>query len=698
MTTTALTRCRRSLIGLTLAAATLLFAPVLAHADSASSLTVIGTSDVSDSGLMQNVIQPRFHAAFPQYTFKYIGTATGTAINSAKNGSQGASVLIVHAASLENQFVAGGFSQEPFGRAIFINDFILAGPTADPAAVAADGSHNVVQAFADVAKAGINGGGSPLVTFVSRGGTPGTTVQEHAIWAQVRASGLAPAGLTLCTLSAANGGGETPVLANQVTNSGDPCPNSGAVPTGGALPGWYVTTGVTQGPNVVLANACNGFPSGANTCYVFSDRGTFDYLSAGNGAAAANNPAGIPNLKIVTRGPQDANAPLGPTGLINYFHAYIINPAKPGETVNLQAAKDFVDLLTSPDLQGQLQFYLNATSDTAGPPFIADASPTITATGIPATATAGRTVTVTGTVTNAQPGFAAINNKPVSVDELIGGLPVPVGQGTTDATGHYSVSFAPTSSGSYQVSTGQIQQIENGTLNPPFGDILSPAASTATTMNLQGAVTLSSAKASSGGITVAGSVLPVAPDSNAQVTILARPQGSTRTFSDVGGGSLTSGQSSFGLSGSVSPGKWQIEVSYSDPGRLLAATSAPTSVTVPNPSTTVSFKKVSVTKGRLTVTGTLSQSPTASSARVTLLGLRTTTVKLTNRKATRHAPLARTAAAGFGSIAHATVRSGSTRFTIRATLRRGYRWVLQLEYRQSGQPTSDSRARTVDVH
>jgi tungstate transport system substrate-binding protein len=704
MTTTALLERRHVVRGLLIAAtplvaaAMLFLAPTIARADSASSLTVVGTSDVSDSGLMQNVIQPRFHAAFPAYTFKYIGTATGNAINSATSGSQGASVLIVHAPSLENQFVANGFSEEPFGRAIWINDFVFAGPTADPAAVGTDGSNNIAQAFADVAKAGYNKGGTPAATFVSRGGTPGTTVQEHQIWQLVDSSGLRPNGVILCGLSTANGGGETPIASG---NDGDPCPNNGAVPTTG-LPAWYVSTGLTQGPNVVAANTCN-FASPSNTCYVFTDRGTYDYLSAGNGAAAANNPAGIPSLKIVTRGPQPATAPGGAFALTNYFHAYIINPSKPNETVNLTAAQDFVNLITSPDVQGQLQFYLNSTTDPAGPPFIADASPTITASGLPGTATAGHPVTVTGTVTNAQPGFAVIDNKPVAVNEIVGGFPIPVGSGTTDSTGHYSVTFTPTSSGSYQVSTGQIQQIEKGSLSPAFGDILSPAASNAITMNVHSAVALSTAKASAGGFTVTGKLTPGSPDANGRVTLLARHQGSKGAFSHVGGGSLTTGQSTFGFSGGVRPGKWQVEVSYSDPGRLVSSTSTSRNVTVPTASTTVSFNKISVKNGNLTVSGKLSQGPTASSARVTLLGLRTTTVKLTKtkkttHKTTRHAPLARAAAVGFSQVTHVTVKSGKTTFTIHAKLKRGYRWVLQLEYRQSGQPTSDSRARTVDVH
>ncbi len=115
-----------------LAAAILLVAPALASADTSSTLTVIGTSDVSDSGLIPNVIQPGFTKAYPQYTFKYIGTGTGNAIAQAESGAAGASVLIVHAESLENQFVAGGYSYEQYGRALWTNDFVLAGATVRP--------------------------------------------------------------------------------------------------------------------------------------------------------------------------------------------------------------------------------------------------------------------------------------------------------------------------------------------------------------------------------------------------------------------------------------------------------------------------------------------------------------------------------------------------------------------------------------
>ena len=107
-------RDRRRLVALLaglLGVIALLLVPSLARADTSSTLTVVGTSDVSDSGLVPNLIQPQFEKAYPQFTFKYIGTATGTAIASAESGTSGASVLIVHAASLENQFVAQGYSR-----------------------------------------------------------------------------------------------------------------------------------------------------------------------------------------------------------------------------------------------------------------------------------------------------------------------------------------------------------------------------------------------------------------------------------------------------------------------------------------------------------------------------------------------------------------------------------------------------------
>ncbi len=432
------------------------------------------------------MIQPQFHAQFPQFTFKYSGSATGAAILAAENGTGGPSALIVHAPSLENQFVAQGFSlNNQFGNAIFTNDFILAGPaTADAAHanVASNASNNIVQAFADVATAG-NGG---TATFESRGGSstaPGTTVAEHGIWNLLNSSGLKPPDsvLVLCKVSDADGGGMTPIKSSVQATSGQDCPDGGTVIQTDA-PSWYLINTGNQANNVNIANACTAAPGGANSCYVFTDRGTFDFLSSSNSPSAPN---GIPNLTILTRN-NSASAPGGANALINYFHVYIINPSKPGETVNTTAAQDFVNFLTSPTFQAQVKVYLNTTTDPGGPPFVPDASPVITQSGLPSLVAGGKTVTVTGTVTNAEPAFPALSGKTVSVDQIAGAIPVHVASGTTDTTGHYSITFTPTSSGSYQVSTGAISQIEIASLNPAYGDILSPAATPAGTMNVRG--------------------------------------------------------------------------------------------------------------------------------------------------------------------------------------------------------------------
>src|SRR5262245_53886981 len=172
-----------------------------ANADDSSTLTVVGTSDVFDSNLVQTVIKPGFEAAHPGITLNYVSKGTGAAIDFAKAGT--ASALLVHAASLENQFVGQGYSLEPFGRAIFWGDYVLLGPASDPAGVmTGSSSEDIVQAFQKIAAAGANGD----ATFVSRGGTPGTTVQEHAIWALT-------SGVDTCTVDNTNGGGSQPSTA-----------------------------------------------------------------------------------------------------------------------------------------------------------------------------------------------------------------------------------------------------------------------------------------------------------------------------------------------------------------------------------------------------------------------------------------------------------------------------------------------------
>ena len=656
-----------------------MFAPALASADTASSLTVVGTSDVSDSGLIPNLIQPRFERAFPQFTFKYVGSATGAAIQSAMNGTGGPSALIVHAASLENQFVANGFSlNNQFGNAIWTNDFVFAGSPADPAGVGANAANNIAQAFADVATAGAAGN----AVFFSRGGTnnaSGTTVEEHTLWALLGSSGLAPAGLVLCNVSAADGGGATPIKSTVQATSGQPCPDSGSVSQADA-PSWYFINGGNQAANVVATNACTAGGANGNNCYSLTDRGTFDYLASGT------DPAGkIPNLKIVTRD-NSASAPGGANELINYFHVYIINPSKPGETVNQTAAQDFVNFLTSPTIQGDLKGYLANTGDPAGPPFVADASPHLTVNGLPKTYQAGKPLTVSGQVTNAQPGFPAPSGATVTLSEIVAGVPVNLATAKTNASGSYSIRFSPTSSGSYEVSTGQISQVEIPTLNPVYGDILSPAASTPVPVAVQSKVSGLTVKSVGGRALVVGSVAPGNGHAKATVTFLARKNGSHGAFKKVTVDKLGANDGNFAASlplattAKATKG-WQIKAKFQDGKQVLSSTSATKNVTVqPAPHASTKLGSVKVSNGNLTVHGSVFPKPT-SGAKVQLLALNTATGSPDR----------------FRVFKTVNIGRGKKQFTLHAKLKRGTRWILELKYIQKGEASGFSKLRTIAV-
>lgn len=563
-------RSRRLSAPLAVLAATItLLSPSLARADSSSTLTVVGTSDVSDSGLIQNVIQPAFEAAYPQYTFKYIGTATGTAITDAETGAVGASALIVHAASLENQFVAGGYSYEKDGRALWTNDFVLAGPTADPAGVRATAANNVAQAFADLAGAGIAG----RAEFVSRGGTPGTTVEEHRIWALVAQGNLEPAGLVLCTVNAANGGGDTPIAAGAGVANGQPCPNGGALPTGSTLPSWYAATGLTQGPNVIAANACSGYASGANSCYVFTDRGTYDYLQSGT------DPAGsAPNLTILTQH-NSATAPGGQYALVNYFHGYIVNPSKRGETVNLPAAQDFLNLITSPTIQAKLSSYLSGSA--GGAPFTADASPLITTTKkLPKRYTASTPLRIFGTVANAQPGYPALHGVVVTLNHVAGSVTLPVTTARTNAKGAFTIKATLPASGSYTLSTPQFSQVENSALNPVYGDTLSPALTSASKVSVRGVVSSLHAVSLGGRALVTGAVSPSNGHVKGRVVVSARRPGPNDRYRTLTRLKLAPTDGRFAAVVALAPGRWQIRTSFADRGTVRASRARTTRVMV----------------------------------------------------------------------------------------------------------------------
>jgi tungstate transport system substrate-binding protein len=524
--------------------------PVASHADTTSTVTVVGTSDVFDSDLVQQVIKPDFEKAYPKYTLNYVSQGTGAAIAYAEAGT--ASALLVHAASLENQFVGSGYSLEQYGRAIFYGDYVLLGPASDPAGALSGGapSHDIVAAFEKIAAAGAAG----HANFVSRGGTPGTTVQEHAIW------GLTT-GVTTCPVLSTSGGGDVPDQ------------NGGACTTP-ALPSWYHTTGLTQGPNVVNGDTCN-YPSASagNNCYVLTDRGTFQYLES-QGA--------LSHLKVVVN--DEGGTSTQQNLLVNSFHAYALNPTKFTSSnvhINQPGAEAFLTWLTSPVGQAEVNAY--DPGDSGNPPFKEDAAPALTASRSSTAVTGGKSVTVSGSLTNKVPGTPSLAGVAMTLTAKPagGGASTTVGTTSTSATGAYSFAVTPTGTASYTVSSAAIAQVENATLTPLFGDLLEPTSKAVGSVTVKAAAAIKTLTATTKGVvTVKGTLAPKVVGSGATVRVLVARSG--HAFHRKLVEPLKTGASTFTAKVTLKTGAtWRIEVQYVNSGSVSAGTSAPKSVHVP---------------------------------------------------------------------------------------------------------------------
>ncbi len=97
-----------------------------------------------------------------------VAVGTGQALKNARNGD--GDVLLVHAKSAEIKFVSEGYGVERFD--VMYNDFIIVGPSADPAGVS--GMSDPVSALKKIARS------SSL--FASRGDNSGTHKKEIALW------------------------------------------------------------------------------------------------------------------------------------------------------------------------------------------------------------------------------------------------------------------------------------------------------------------------------------------------------------------------------------------------------------------------------------------------------------------------------------------------------------------------------------
>jgi tungstate transport system substrate-binding protein len=539
-------------LALTASATVLASAPAAQSADK-TVFTLVGTSDVSDSDLVYKVLEPRFEALYPQYDLQYVAQGTGAALTTARSGN--AAAAIVHAAGIENQFVADGFSLEQYGRLVFWGDYVLLGPNSDPAGVAASASTDIVSAFEKVAAAGAAG----QATFVTRGGTPGTAVQEHALWKLT-------SGLATCAIGNPSGGGTRPV---DPSDSSRTCtsPDNETAPDGAKRPAWYVSgSSTSQAQNINIANTCS-FTNG--NCYVFTDRGTYKNLRA-QGLAQ--------NLKIVTRDNNPA-ARGGRDALINVFHAYGVNPAKfanPAATkTDPVAAKLFLDFITSTTTQEAIGAFLAEDGDQA---FIPAAAPVNTTEPTLKAYAEGRKVKIKGAIANAVPGYPSLGGVPVTLLRVDAGNPLAVpkvvARATTDATGAYTLKKKQLKTGyAYRVGVPQIAKVELTTLNPVFGSLI-----TASSTDL-GTVTgyqVKPVKNLGNGRFVLSGKLKSKSDGKGTLKVLAGRGGKLKNIGKV---KLKNNKARFAFRGRLAPGTYNVRLVFTDKGETVKTTSKVLKVT-----------------------------------------------------------------------------------------------------------------------
>lgn len=157
-------------------------------------LRLATTTSTENSGLLAELLPPFEQAN--DCAVDVIAVGTGKAIKLGETGD--VDVIMVHARSKEDKFVAAGFGIDR--RDVMYNDFVLLGPDTDPAGI--KGGSDATAAMGKIA--------TSKSTFVSRGDDSGTHSREKQLW---KKAGVTPAGDWY--LEAGRGMGEVIVMAGE---------------------------------------------------------------------------------------------------------------------------------------------------------------------------------------------------------------------------------------------------------------------------------------------------------------------------------------------------------------------------------------------------------------------------------------------------------------------------------------------------
>ncbi len=163
---------------------------------SPQTLRLATTTSTADSGLLDAIL-PDFEA---RYNAKVDVVAVGTGQAMAIGAKGDADVILVHARSQEDKFVADGDGVNRLD--VMYNDFIIVGPQADPAGI--KGLATGKEAFTQIA--------AKSAPFASRGDKSGTNTKELSIWASAQITPTVDSGWYF---SIGQGMGETLLFADE---------------------------------------------------------------------------------------------------------------------------------------------------------------------------------------------------------------------------------------------------------------------------------------------------------------------------------------------------------------------------------------------------------------------------------------------------------------------------------------------------
>lgn len=202
-------------------------------APDAGKIILATTTSTENSGLLDYLL-PEFKYD-TGYDVDVIAVGTGAALQKGVDGE--ADVLLVHARTSEDEFMAAGNGVDRYD--VMHNDFILVGPKDDPLKIKETSGSDIAASMKAIA--------DNKATFVSRGDDSGTHKKELAIW-----------------------------KASEITPEGD----------------WYVEAGKGMGDVLQMANEMQGYTISDRATYL-SMKDTLDLVIVCEGDENMLNPYGV---------------------------------------------------------------------------------------------------------------------------------------------------------------------------------------------------------------------------------------------------------------------------------------------------------------------------------------------------------------------------------------------------------------------